>query len=90
MVALSEHPFTMAEFEAYRALTNLEAHSIVAQPGLANIDALDFRLTPGSPCIDTARAVEALYPRPADFAGLPVPQGNAPDIGAYEFAASTK
>ncbi len=89
-MAVSEHPFTMAEFAAYRALTGLEPHSIVAAPGLANMDALDFRLTPGSPCIDAGRAVEALYPRPADFAGVPVPQGNAPDIGAYESPASGK
>lgn len=90
MVAVSEHAFTMAEFAAYRALTGLEPHSIVAAPGLANMDALDFRLTPGSPCIDAGWAVEALYPRPADFTGVPVPQGNAPDIGAYESPSPTK
>ncbi|HOF38669.1 MAG TPA: carbohydrate binding domain-containing protein, partial [Candidatus Hydrogenedentes bacterium] len=89
MAALSEGSFTMAEFDACRTLTGLDAHSIVAQPGLVDAKALDFRLAPDSCCIDTGREIKALYPRSADFAGTPVPQGKAPDIGAYEFPAPT-
>ncbi len=85
MVALEDHPFLMAGFDAYRELTGLEPHSFVTEPGFVNIEALDFHLGPGSPCIDAAQSIEALFPRPADFEGTPVPQGNAPDIGAFEF-----
>ncbi|MGI6461907.1 MAG: choice-of-anchor Q domain-containing protein [Candidatus Hydrogenedentales bacterium] len=88
MAALSERSFTMAEFDAYRTLTGLEAQSIVAQPGFVNSETLDFRLARDSRCIDAGREIKALYPRSTDFAGTPVPQGKAPDIGAYEFPAS--
>jgi len=88
MVALKDHPFSMAEFAAYQALTGLEPHSIVAIPGLVGMQDPDLRLTPESPCIDAAQAVQALFPRTADFEGTPVPQGSAPDIGAYEYTGT--
>ncbi|MCY3022274.1 MAG: right-handed parallel beta-helix repeat-containing protein [Planctomycetota bacterium] len=42
---------------------------------------LDFHLKPGSPAIDAGVDVGL----DKDIAGTKVPQGNAPDIGAYEF-----
>lgn len=90
MLALKDHPLPMAEFDAYRELTGLEPNSIVAKPGLVDMEALNFHLKPDSPCIDAGKAVEALFPRPSDFEGTPVPQGPAPDIGAYEFAGAEK
>ncbi|MFO7974208.1 MAG: choice-of-anchor Q domain-containing protein [Candidatus Hydrogenedentota bacterium] len=90
MIALKDHPFSMAEFDEYRELTGLEPNSIVAKPGLVDMEAHDFHLRPDSPCIDAAKVVEALFPRLADFEGTSIPQGNAPDIGAYEFDGPEK
>jgi len=41
----------------------------------------DYRLKPGSPAIDAGVPVVGIT---ADFAGTPVPQGGAPDIGPLE------
>jgi hypothetical protein len=41
----------------------------------------NFHLQPGSPCIDAGTDVGLTL----DFEGNPVPKGNAPDIGAYEY-----
>lgn len=41
----------------------------------------DLRIGDGSPCIDSGTFVDAA---PNDIDGKPRPQGNAPDIGAYE------
>jgi hypothetical protein len=45
----------------------------------------DYHLTPSSPAIDNGY----LIVQSIDFEGNPVPQGNAPDIGAYEYGASS-
>ncbi len=45
----------------------------------------DFHLQPDSPCVDAGVDVGLTQ----DFEGNPVPQGNAPDIGAYEFVRKT-
>ncbi len=55
--------------------------NIVADPLFANPTTGDFRLQPGSPCIDTGTADGA----PAtDILGVPRPQGVGVDRGAYE------
>jgi hypothetical protein len=41
----------------------------------------DYRLKPGSPAIDAGVPVGIAH----DPAGTPVPQGAAPDIGAFEY-----
>ena len=41
----------------------------------------DYRLRPGSPAIDAGTDVGLDH----DLAGTPVPQGGAPDVGAYEY-----
>jgi len=46
----------------------------------------DYRLKAGSPAIDAGTDVGVDH----DIAGKPVPQGKAPDIGAYEYAAEDK
>mgnify|MGYP000979812208 CR=1 FL=1 len=43
---------------------------------------LDFRLRDSSPAIDAGVAIPGLT---RDFAGTPVPQGAAPDAGAFEY-----
>jgi len=52
-----------------------EQHGIVADPAFMNPGAGDFRLRPGSPCIDAGRVIPG-------FTQSYV--GKAPDIGAYE------
>lgn len=57
------------------------AGSLSADPRFSNPAALDFTLLPDSPCIDAGIAAGS----PKDFAGISVPRGKAPDIGAYEY-----
>ena len=47
-------------------------------------DHYDYRLKAGSPAIDAGLDVGCVK----DLAGTKVPQGKAPDIGAYEFTAA--
>ena len=51
-------------------------------PQFSDLSQGDFRLRASSPCIDSGVNVGVT----ADFAGNPVPQGDGPDIGAYEYA----
>ena len=55
--------------------------NIAGDPLFVNAAAGDFRLQPGSPCVNTGTAEGA----PAtDIVGVPRPQGAGVDIGAYE------
>lgn len=54
-------------------------------PSFVNAGAGDFRPQSGSPAIDAAIAISLVT---TDFAGTLRPQGNAYDIGAYEFRVS--
>ena len=45
----------------------------------------DFKLAANSPAIDAGTSVNLT----SDFSGTKVPQGSAPDIGAYEFTSGT-
>lgn len=57
--------------------------NLAMDPLFANAPANDFRLTSGSPAINGGTDIGIT----TDFAGsITVPQGGAPDIGAYEFA----
>jgi uncharacterized repeat protein (TIGR01451 family) len=55
-------------------------------PMLANPSGYDFRLTSGSPAIDTGMMLADV---PQDYAGLARPQGAGYDLGAFEFAGSS-
>ena len=46
-----------------------------------DITNMDFSLTEGSDCIDAGIDVGIEF----DFIGVEIPQGEAPDIGPYEF-----
>lgn len=61
--------------------------SLVVDPRLVDAVGGDFHLEPDSPAIDGAGADDMGAPGAVDQAGVPVPQGAAPDIGAYEFPA---
>ncbi len=62
---------------------NIDLHpsELNGDPRFVGFDQQDFRLQADSPAIDAG----ALLGYSADFEGNPVPQGNDPDIGAYEF-----
>lgn len=81
MISVAGRNYTMEEFGVYQQEFSKEPGSIAGDPGLVDVANLDLRLRPDSVCIDAAGDTET----DADFAGTPRPQGNAPDIGAYEF-----
>jgi len=56
-------------------------NSVVGNPLFVNTTTKDFHLQAGSPCIDKGVYVNVTK----DFDGINIPQGAAPDIGAYEF-----
>lgn len=60
----------------------------IAQPArFQDAAAHDYRLQSTSPAIDAATVLPASLQSRFDFAGIPRPQGSAPDIGAYEYRA---
>lgn len=63
-----------------------DPHSLTAGPLFVDPANIDFHVLAGSPAIDAALDVGLTR----DFEGTPVPQGNRPDIGAYEYIPSTQ
>ena len=63
---------------------SLGANEQVANPQFVNLNGGDFRLQSTSPAIN--RGVNLNYTQ--DYNNAPVPQGSAPDLGAFEFGAS--
>ena len=57
-------------------------HVISNNPGFKNAAGEDYHLLKGSPCIDSGTSTEA--PK-SDIEGIPRPQGNGYDMGAYEY-----
>ncbi len=58
---------------------------VVTNPYFVNAGSGDFHLASSSPCINAGTSVGLTR----DFDGTAVPQGNAPDLGAYEYASGT-
>jgi hypothetical protein len=80
MIRAGGAEYTMRQFAAYQADLGMEQNSFVAEPKLADAAKGDLRLTAESPCVD--RGADLGYE--TDFEGNRIPQGAAPDVGAYE------
>jgi hypothetical protein len=80
MIRFKGRSYTQVEFADYQRATGQETHSLAADPALIDPGRLDFHLRGGSPCIDAGATLGYTN----DFEGRAIPQGRAPDIGAYE------
>ena len=80
MIRLKGKSYTQADFSAYQRATGQESHSLAADPALVAPAKRDFHLRSGSACIDAGSVLGYA----TDFEGRAIPQGRAPDIGAYE------
>ncbi|MFA6594142.1 MAG: right-handed parallel beta-helix repeat-containing protein [Candidatus Buchananbacteria bacterium] len=69
---------------SYTKPAGQDANSLVLDPQFSNVAAFDFSLQSASPAINKGVAL-GLTP---DYGGLAVPQGTAPDMGAYEFGGT--
>jgi CSLREA domain-containing protein len=66
-----------------RSNFSLSPFFLEADPRFFDASAKDYALRAGSPCIDTGAPQHAT---PASYNGLTRPQGDGPDIGAYEMS----
>lgn len=66
----------------------LRTTDVQGDPRFVDPENGDFRLSPGSDAIDAGRFIES-FEMPKDRSGTPIPQGTAPDIGAFEFFVET-
>jgi hypothetical protein len=78
--------YAISQFSDYKSNLEQDGHSVSADPLF--LDPLNgkFQLQSESPAIDAGIDV-GLH---ADFNETPVPQGQAVDVGAYEFSGSTE
>jgi hypothetical protein len=72
--------YTVSEFQASPPAGCTAANNVSSDPLFVNAGT-DFHHQPTSPAINTGTNVGLT----SDYAGVTVPQGSAPDIGAYEY-----
>ena len=83
----TDYTYTFAEWQAKTGLdAGNDANSLASSPLLEDAANDDFHLTSSSPCIDSGVDVDLSE----DFDGVTIPQGDDPDIGAYEYVLSNK
>lgn len=68
----------------WQTVTSLDSHSLSVDPLFTDTATHDFTLQAGSPVIDHGTDVGLT----TDRNGNTIPQGSAPDMGAYEFGVS--
>lgn len=81
MITYDGVTYSQAEFADYQSASGQDAQSISSDPLFVDKASFDFHLLAASPCIDAG--VDVGLDR--DFDGISVPQGDAPDMGIYEF-----
>jgi hypothetical protein len=67
-------------FSDWKSASGQDRHSLNVDPGFVGASAHDFHLKPTSPAIDAGINVDIKK----DYDGNAIPQGSAPDIGAFE------
>lgn len=67
-------------FSAYKTASGKDAHSLNTNPLFTNAGSNDFTLQASSPAINAGTNVGLT----SDYNGTAVPQGSAPDMGAFE------
>jgi hypothetical protein len=72
-----------SSLSAWRTASGQDSLSLTTNPLVKSISALDFSLTSGSPAINKGENLNSLFT--IDYRGVPRPQGNSFDIGAYEY-----
>jgi len=79
------HSYNLFYFKNPETLLNMELGEgeRIGNPFFVSLTGFDLRLASGSPAVDAG--LDLGYA--ADFDGNPVPQGSAPDLGAYEFVS---
>jgi hypothetical protein len=65
----------------WKSATSQDANSVDSDPRFINPGSANFQLNSNSPAINTGANIGLSL----DFNGASVPQGSAPDMGAYEF-----
>jgi hypothetical protein len=78
---LKDQPRVAHTFTQWKTETGWDANSLNESPQMVDPSNGSFRLQATSPCIDVGANV-SLTP---DYGGTPVPQGDAPEMGAYEY-----
>jgi uncharacterized repeat protein (TIGR02543 family) len=85
--AISRTEIAFNMFQQGARSDTLGTHALtVTDPGLVNASGNDFHLRAGSVCIDAGTNVGFIR----DYDGNAIPQGAAPDIGAYEYVSDVK
>jgi parallel beta-helix repeat protein len=74
--------YTLTDFFS---LTGQDVHSMSQDPMFVDQNNKNFHLQSTSPCIDAGTAVGLTE----DLDGTPIPQGNAPDMGVYEYKTAS-
>jgi len=73
-------------FDMWKLLYSQGKGSMLINPQLMNEKTADFHLKAKSPCIEAGIDIGL----DSDFKGTEIPQGDAPDIGAYEYIKKKK
>jgi hypothetical protein len=71
-------------YVAWETVYGSSTTSVKADPQMVNPSKEDFRLNPTSPCIGAGTFVSLTN----DYAGVYLPVGKAPDIGAYKYTTN--
>jgi len=73
-------------FADYKTQSSQDANSLNTDPLMIDPANGDFRIPTNSPCKDAGTDVSLTK----DYLGITIPQGPAPDIGAYEYSSPVK